>query len=176
MHLNEIRMLKQESKRLKVETTELRDLCCFLDDDRQRTKRLSREWQRFGRYTANVMKQEVTAYQEKLKELENRQTEFINENTELKQLCLYLDEQRGDRKINGVPCPHCGANLTVPSNVSSPEHQSGSGSRDEGDGSSGRSSDSENHKPEADRDLVLGPSACPKLIKFTPLPVQVGNS
>lgn len=57
MHLREIRLVKEENKRLKNENKELRDLCCFLDDDRQRTRRLSREWQRFGRYTSNVMKQ-----------------------------------------------------------------------------------------------------------------------
>ncbi|KAK6041469.1 hypothetical protein COOONC_21026 [Cooperia oncophora] len=33
-------------------------------------------------------------YQQRLRELEGRQTELINENEELKQLCLYLDEQR----------------------------------------------------------------------------------
>ena len=51
---------------------ELRDLCCFLDDDRQKGKRLAREWQKFGRYTAKVMKQEVTAYQDKLATLDSR--------------------------------------------------------------------------------------------------------
>ena len=51
---------------------ELRDLCCFLDDDRQKGKRLAREWQKFGRYTAKVMKQEVTAYQDKLANLDSR--------------------------------------------------------------------------------------------------------
>ena len=51
---------------------ELRDLCCFLDDDRQKGKRLAREWQKFGRYTAKVMKQEVTAYQDKLANLDTR--------------------------------------------------------------------------------------------------------
>ncbi len=79
MHLNEIRMLKEDIKRLGTENSELRDLCCFLDDDRQRTKRLSREWQRFGRSTANGMKQEVAAYQGKLSALETRQTQCINE-------------------------------------------------------------------------------------------------
>ena len=51
---------------------ELRDLCCFLDDDRQKGKRLAREWQKFGRYTGKVMKQEVTAYQGKLANLDTR--------------------------------------------------------------------------------------------------------
>ncbi|VDL71169.1 unnamed protein product [Nippostrongylus brasiliensis] len=73
---------------------ELRDLCCFLDDDRQKTRRLAREWQKFGRYTTHVMKQEIAIYQQRLRELEARQSEVLCENEELKQLCLYLDEQR----------------------------------------------------------------------------------
>lgn len=94
MNINEVRLLKEEVKNLQVSNKELRDLCCFLDDDRQKTRRLSREWQKFGRYTSEVMKQEVKAYQNKLRELEERQQLLINENDELKRLCLYLDEQR----------------------------------------------------------------------------------
>lgn len=65
-------------------TQELRDLCCFLDDDRQKGRKLAREWQRFGRYTASVMRQEVTAYQNKLRELDAKQQELIKDNLELK--------------------------------------------------------------------------------------------
>ena len=43
----------------------------------------------------------VAVYQEKLKELEERQSELITENMDLKELCLYLDQERlritGDR-------------------------------------------------------------------------------
>ncbi|WKY13894.1 hypothetical protein Q1695_004608 [Nippostrongylus brasiliensis] len=94
MHVNEIRMLKEDNKKLTSSNKELRDLCCFLDDDRQKTRRLAREWQKFGRYTTHVMKQEIAIYQQRLRELEARQSEVLCENEELKQLCLYLDEQR----------------------------------------------------------------------------------
>ncbi|XGW05057.1 hypothetical protein V3C99_015883, partial [Haemonchus contortus] len=94
MHVNEIRMLKEDNKKLTAANKELRDLCCFLDDDRQKTRRLAKEWQKFGRYTTHVMKQEISLYQKRLRDLESRQTEILNENEELKQLCLYLDEQR----------------------------------------------------------------------------------
>ena len=57
MHISEVRTLKEELKKLRESNKELRDLCCFLDDDRQKTRRLSREWQKFGRYTSEVMKQ-----------------------------------------------------------------------------------------------------------------------
>ena len=57
--LRTLATLREQNRRLQQDNNELRDLCCFLDDDRQRGKRLAREWQKFGRYTAKVMKQEV---------------------------------------------------------------------------------------------------------------------
>ncbi|VDM77483.1 unnamed protein product, partial [Strongylus vulgaris] len=94
MHVNEIRMLKEDNKKLTTTNKELRDLCCYLDDDRQKTRRLAREWQKFGRYSSQVMKQEMSLYQQRLREVEERHNETLRENEELKQLCLYLDEQR----------------------------------------------------------------------------------
>ena len=55
----EIRSLKEVNQRLQADNQELRDLCCFLDDDRQKGRKLAREWQRFGRYTSGVMQSEV---------------------------------------------------------------------------------------------------------------------
>lgn len=57
--LLESRGLKEVNQKLQDDNQELRDLCCFLDDDRQRGRKLAREWQRFGRYTASVMRSEV---------------------------------------------------------------------------------------------------------------------
>lgn len=48
----EMRGLKEANQRLSDDNQELRDLCCFLDDDRQKGRKLAREWQRFGRYVA----------------------------------------------------------------------------------------------------------------------------
>lgn len=115
----ELRSLKEANQRLADDNQELRDLCCFLDDDRQKGRKLAREWQRFGRYTASVMKQEVSAYQSKLRELDNKQQELIKDNLELKELCLCLDEERG----NSI-CASCGSSA------------SGTNLRDDGDGSS----------------------------------------
>lgn len=95
IHLMEIRGLKDVNQRLQDDNQELRDLCCFLDDDRQKGRKLAREWQRFGRYTSSVMRSEVAAYQHKLKELESKQEELMKENLDLKELCLYLDQERG---------------------------------------------------------------------------------
>ncbi|XP_061601234.1 coiled-coil domain-containing protein 85A-like [Cololabis saira] len=93
-HLTEIRSLKEVNQQLQEDNQELRDLCCFLDDDRQKGKRLSREWQRLGRYSASLMRREVSIYLQKLKELEQRQAEVIRENLELKEVCLMLEEER----------------------------------------------------------------------------------
>lgn len=95
IYLLEIRSLKDINQKLQDDNQELRDLCCFLDDDRQRSRKLAREWQRFGRYTSSVMRSEVSTYQLKLADLETRQEELVSENSELKELCLYLDQERG---------------------------------------------------------------------------------
>uniref|UniRef100_T1JP62 Coiled-coil domain-containing protein 85C n=1 Tax=Strigamia maritima TaxID=126957 RepID=T1JP62_STRMM len=129
VHSMEIRATKDANQRLEEDNLELRDLCCFLDDDRQKGRKLAREWQRFGRYTASVMRQEVSAYQNKLRELESKQQELIKDNLELKQLCLYLDEERTVNR--STLCGQCGALLHGP--------------RDEGDGSS--SSTNTNDEP-----------------------------
>lgn len=92
-HLVEIRSLKEVNQRLQDENQEVRDLACFLDDDRQKGRKLAREWQRFGRYTSGVMKSELTVYQQKLKGLEEHQEDLLKENIELKELCLYLDQE-----------------------------------------------------------------------------------
>lgn len=87
-------MNQDVNQKLQEDNQELRDLCCFLDDDRQKGKRVSREWQRLGRYSAGLMRKEVAIYLQKLKELEQRQVEVIRENVELKEVCLMLEEER----------------------------------------------------------------------------------
>lgn len=80
----EIAQMRTTIARLEEDNAELRDLCCFLDDDRQKGRKLAREWQRFGRYTASVMRQEVAAYQSKLRDLDLKQHQLVTDNQELK--------------------------------------------------------------------------------------------
>ncbi|CAG0879548.1 unnamed protein product [Cyprideis torosa] len=144
-HVSEAKSLKDGQQRLMEDNQELRDLCCFLDDDRQKGRKLAREWQRFGRYTASVMRQEVSAYQNKLRDLERKQEELMKDNLELKELCLYLDEERhsaggstGGQTGGGGPsvlCSQCCAPLSPPIGDGSAAPTSNS-VRDEGDGSS----------------------------------------
>ncbi|KAG8561520.1 hypothetical protein GDO81_015377 [Engystomops pustulosus] len=126
VHLHEIRGLKEVNQKLQDDNQELRELCCFLDDDRQKGKKLSREWQRFGRHTAGVMWKEVGSYQQKLKDLESKQEALIRDNLELKEIVLMLDEER-----NGA-----GSRSSIDSQNSLTNLNGGSGARDVGDGSS----------------------------------------
>ena len=76
-HLLEIRGLKDVNQRLQDDNQELRELCCFLDDDRQKGRKLAREWQRFGRHAAGAVWHEVARSQQKLRELEARQEALL---------------------------------------------------------------------------------------------------
>ncbi|XP_063351983.1 coiled-coil domain-containing protein 85C-B isoform X2 [Pelmatolapia mariae] len=127
VHLHEIRNLKEINQKLQDDNHELRELCCFLDDDRQKGKKLSREWQRFGRYTASAMWKEVGTYMMKLKELEANQETVLRENSELKEIILMLDEER-----NGA-----GSRSSIDSQSSLTNLNGGTSTvRDVGDGSS----------------------------------------
>ncbi|XP_029281450.1 coiled-coil domain-containing protein 85C-B isoform X1 [Cottoperca gobio] len=127
VHLHEIRSLKEINQKLQDDNHELRELCCFLDDDRQKGKKLSREWQRFGRYTASAMWKEVGTYMMKLKDLEANQDTVLRENSELKEIILMLDEER-----NGA-----GSRSSIDSQSSLTNLNGGTGTvRDVGDGSS----------------------------------------
>ncbi|XP_076027771.1 coiled-coil domain-containing protein 85C-B isoform X4 [Genypterus blacodes] len=127
VHLHEIRNLKEINQKLQDDNHELRELCCFLDDDRQKGKKLSREWQRFGRFTASAMWKEVGTYMMKLKELEANQESVLRENSELKEIVLMLDEER-----NGA-----GSRSSIDSQSSLTNLNGGTGTvRDVGDGSS----------------------------------------
>lgn len=159
--LNDLQNVKDLNDRLTEDNQELRDLCCFLDDDRQKGRKLAREWQRFGRYTASVMRQEVSNYQSKLKMLEAKQQELIKDNLELKELCLYLDEERS----GGGVCKDCGgACSVVPLPV--PGLQA---IRDEGDGSS---SSTNNDESEVSLGRLVDGLSSPDAMFFSELKMQ----
>ena len=69
----------------KQEMSQLRELCCWLDDERTKARITATEW-------AFKLKKEINSYSHKLGELENKQFELIRENYELKQLCLLMDK------------------------------------------------------------------------------------
>ncbi|XP_051937070.1 coiled-coil domain-containing protein 85A-like isoform X2 [Hippocampus zosterae] len=169
-HLNEIRSLKDVNQKLQEDNQELRDLCCFLDDDRQKGKRVTREWQRLGRYSSGLMRREVAIYLQKLKELEQRQSDVMRDNLELKEVCLMLEEERANATALGSgACRQegngCRTSIDSQSNLS----QLGGGLpapgllRDVGDGSSTSSTGSTESPDIAQKKLSpLGSSASPR--------------
>uniref|UniRef100_A0A096MFD3 Coiled-coil domain containing 85C, b n=1 Tax=Poecilia formosa TaxID=48698 RepID=A0A096MFD3_POEFO len=154
LHLHEIRSLKEVNQKLQDDNHELRELCCFLDDDRQKGKKLSREWQRFGRYTASAMWKEVGAYMMKLKELEANQESVLRENSELKEIILMLDEER-----NGA-----GSRSSIDSQSSLSNLNGSAGTvRDVGDGSSTSSTGSAGSPDHHNHNHVHKPSENSKM-------------
>ena len=126
--------LMLEKDHILKENSELSGICCFLDDDREKAKKVAREWQMFGRYATGVLQKELASCHSKIKELEQRQIFLVQENRNLKEICLMLDhEQAGSRSSvdsqNSLPCPP-GTLLTV------------ADQRDSGDGSSNGSTTS----------------------------------
>lgn len=71
----------------------------------------------------------------KLRQLDDKQQELIRDNLELKELCLYLDEERANLASN-IPtsCSNCGASIRTTSTTAS-------NLRDDGDGSSSSTND-----------------------------------
>jgi len=86
-HLREIRELKAVNGLLQEQNEELRDLCCFLDEDRLKVKGLAGEWQSLGRRAARVMRDDLGGYLRKLANLERLQEALVRENLELRQHC-----------------------------------------------------------------------------------------
>lgn len=86
---------REAAERAATETRELRELCCFLDDERQRLRRLSHEWQRYGQHvTAAGLDRGLGELTARIAELEQRQGVVVDENSRLRELCLFLDDER----------------------------------------------------------------------------------
>uniref|UniRef100_A0A8C6P2R8 Coiled-coil domain containing 85C n=1 Tax=Nothobranchius furzeri TaxID=105023 RepID=A0A8C6P2R8_NOTFU len=134
VHLHEIRSLKEVNQKLQEDNQELRELCCFLDDDRQKDRKVSREWQRFGRYTAGVLWKDLVLFQQKLTELETGQEALKAENTELTEILVMLDEERsGARSRSSIDSQSSLSNLNGPV----PPRDGGDGSSTSSAGSGG---------------------------------------
>ncbi|XP_055597290.1 coiled-coil domain-containing protein 85C-like [Uranotaenia lowii] len=86
------------------------------------------------------MRQEVSAYQTKLRQLDDKQQELIRDNLELKELCLYLDEERSNTNRPPPVCGSCGGPAGNGSNTSAAVPL-----RDDGDGSSSSTNADENN-------------------------------
>lgn len=75
--------------------------------------------------------------QHKLRQLDDKQQELIRDNLELKELCLYLDEERANVSAS-IPtsCSNCGSAIRLTSSTNASNTM-----RDDGDGSSSSTND-----------------------------------
>ena len=117
-HISSLQTLKYQNFRLTSDNNELRDLTVYLDDERNRTRGLARQWQDFGNHMSKVMKYEVSNYAKKLHQLEDKQFELVRENFELRQLCVLMDKAMNMRGENN-------ADASSGSNASSAEASDG---------------------------------------------------
>jgi hypothetical protein len=90
-HLEEVRLLKEVNASLQTELDDLRDLCCYLDDDRVKCRNLAKEWQNFGRYISSILHTKESCYQEEVNSLSLQKESVIVENNNLKKLCHELE-------------------------------------------------------------------------------------
>uniref|UniRef100_A0AC35UCY7 PH domain-containing protein n=1 Tax=Rhabditophanes sp. KR3021 TaxID=114890 RepID=A0AC35UCY7_9BILA len=94
IQLCEIKSLQQSVDESFGRINQLKSICSMLEDDCRKAKKLGREWEKFGRYSNDLIKQEVNSYNARLHDLISKNDYLVNENKELKRLCLYLDGQR----------------------------------------------------------------------------------
>ncbi|KAL3113025.1 hypothetical protein niasHT_013490 [Heterodera trifolii] len=93
-HLKEIHCLKEQMDTQRRSNGELLRWAQSAEEESQRAKELSKEWQKFGQCNSQLMKKELHSHQHQMNQLEAKTAKLTTENLELKRLCLYLDEQR----------------------------------------------------------------------------------
>ena len=76
----------------------LKKLCRCLEEQRQKSHREAIEWQNFGRFTAAVLQREVDSLERKLRVLQEKLDAVVRENSELQDMCFYLDKSREGSK------------------------------------------------------------------------------
>ena len=106
VHLEEVRLLKEVNERLQTELDDLRDLCCYLDDDRMKCRKLAKDWQNFGRYISSILHTKESCYQEEVNSLSLQKESVIAENINLKRLCHELENcsSSGSREYVCIRC------------------------------------------------------------------------
>lgn len=92
-------------QQLECENEELRQLCGHLDQAYQRSRQLGLEWQSFGKYTAEILKEEMASSESKDLATRGELDKLVKENRELKEVCLYLDQSRDGSEENSLTPP-----------------------------------------------------------------------
>lgn len=94
---NQVGKLERAKRQLSSENEELKKSCYLLGEAQQKSKQVALEWQKFGKYTAAVLKNEVETFECKLHVLQEQLDKQVRENVELQEMCLFLDKSHGDK-------------------------------------------------------------------------------
>lgn len=89
--------MAENASKAAEERVSLRKLCQVLETQRQQFQQLALEWQHFGQFTAAVLQKEVEGFERKLGVLQVRLDQLVQENSELQEMCLYLDKSRDEK-------------------------------------------------------------------------------
>lgn len=113
-HLEEVRLLKEVNERLQTELEDLRDLCCYLDDDRVKCRTVAKEWQNFGRYISSILHTKENSYQQEMNSLSLQQETIIAENINLKRMCRDLENNTsGFTQPREYVCIRCSQRISL---------------------------------------------------------------
>ncbi len=80
-------------------------MCGYLDEAYRKSRKLGMEWQSFGRYTAEILKEEVASSESKDRVTRDELNRLARENKELKDMCLFLDKSNGGGEESGLTPP-----------------------------------------------------------------------
>lgn len=95
----------QEKQQLESENRELRVMCGHLADGYYRSKQLGEEWRSFGKYTAEILKEELASSESERRVTKGELERLAKENKELKEMCLFLDQSRSGSEDNSLTPP-----------------------------------------------------------------------
>lgn len=78
-------------QQLEKENEELRLMCGYLGEACHRSRKMELEWQSFGKYTAEILKEELASSESRNRVTKDELEKLAKENKELKEMCLFLD-------------------------------------------------------------------------------------
>lgn len=87
------------------ENEELRQMCGHLEEAYQKSKQLGLEWQSFGKYTSEMLREELQSSECKSKVMREELDKLSKENKELKEMCLFLDHSREEGEESSLTPP-----------------------------------------------------------------------
>lgn len=90
---------------MESENRELHLVCGYLDEAHRKSKQLGSEWQSFGKYTAEILKEEIANSESKSQVMREELQKLAKENKELKEMCLFLDQSRDGSGESGLTPP-----------------------------------------------------------------------